>query len=322
MALHISNARARRGTPRPGTSGTHRSPYQIVTDQIIEALSNGVVPWRKPWHETAPPCNAVSGRPYHGINFFLLGLARYLDHRWLTYQQAKELGGHVRAGEKATLVVFWKKWEVENADASTGNLKRERIPLLRNYFVFNVQQCEDLMVPQLAVLTKPENERIALAEQLVQGLPDPPRLHLGCNQACYYPLVDVIQIPEIRAFISADAYYATLFHELGHATGHQTRLNRRGVMEQPRFGSADYSHEELVAELTSSYCCAALGLDNSLIDNAASYIDSWLSKLKSDPKAIVIAAGQARRAADYLRGERHHLSADDEQRESRQEAMV
>jgi antirestriction protein ArdC len=280
----------------------------------LEALKAGVVPWRQPWHETAPPCNAVTGRPYHGINFFLLSLARYLDHRWLTYQQARELGGHVRTGEKATLVVFWKKWEVDSPDSSTGELKKERIPLLRHYHVFNVQQCEDLSLPQLEILTKPQNERIALAEQLVRQTPDPPRLHPGCKQACYYPLVDVVQMPDIQSFVTADAYYATLFHELGHATGHQSRLNRAGVMDAPRFGSADYSREELVAELTSSYCCATLGLDNSLIDNAASYIDGWLTRLKTDPKAIVVAAGQAQRAAEYLQGAGLETGSNDEPR--------
>jgi antirestriction protein ArdC len=302
VALHLSNTRANTRARTRRSSNAQQSPYQLVTDQILEALKAGVVPWRKPWHETAPPCNAVTGRPYHGINFFLLSLSRFQDHRWLTYRQARESGGHVRTGEKATLVVFWKKWEVDSPDAATGELKKQGIPLLRHFSVFNVQQCDELALPPLEILANPHNERIAAAEQLLQGLPDPPRLHTGCKQACYYPLVDVVQIPSIESFLNADAYYATLFHELGHATGHERRLNRKGVMDTPSFGTCDYSREELVAELTSSYCCAALGLDNSLIENAASYIEYWWARLKSDPKAIVIAAGYAQRAADHIRG--------------------
>jgi len=109
-------------------------------------------------------------------------------------------------------------------------------------------------------------------------------------------------VPPLRAFEAADHYYATLFHELGHATGHVTRLGRPGVSEAVKFGSGIYSHEELVAELTSAFCCATLGLDNTLIEDSASYIDGWLKVLRADPKAVVIAATQAQRACDYIKG--------------------
>src|SRR5262249_51688692 len=158
--------------------------------------------------------------------FFLLSLSHYLDHRWLTYLQARELGGHVKPGERATLVVFWKRWEVETPDPASGEMRQERVPLLRHYQVFNAAQCEGLNLPELTLRTRPENERIAAAEALVAGVPNLPRLHEGCKQACYYPLVDVVQMPALAAFLSPEDYYCTLFHELGHATGHESRLSR------------------------------------------------------------------------------------------------
>jgi antirestriction protein ArdC len=110
----------------------------------------------------------------------------------------------------------------------------------------------------------------------------------------------LVRIPKIQDFESAEAYYATLFHELGHSTGHLNRLNRPGVTGAIHFGSCDYSREELVAELTSAFCCAEVGIDNSIFDNAASYIHGWLEALQGDPKVVVAAAGQAQRATDYI----------------------
>jgi len=274
-----------------------------VTARIIKALEEGVVPWRKPWQvNSALPCNAVSHRPYHGINLFLLSLSRYSDHRWLTYRQAEELGGHVRSGEQSSIAVFWKQWEPndDNTD-QTVEPSRRRIPLLRYYHLFNFSQCEDLKLPELEVVSRPRHKRIAEAEAFVQSVPNPPPIREDSKLACYSPVFDVVAVPPLDAFETPDAYYAALFHELGHATGHPTRLNRPGI-DTPRFGSADYSREELVAELTSGFCCATIGLDNSLIDNAASYIQGWLSALKADAKAIIAASAQAQRAADYLRG--------------------
>jgi len=300
MSAHLSS---RRSSPKSTyRSSPSRVIYDRVTSQILEALEAGTVPWRRPWPENGLPCNAISGRLYHGVNFFLLGMSRYQDHRWLTYMQAGQLGGHVKPGEKATLVVFWKRWEVETPDPATGQTRKERVPLLRHYSVFNAAQCEGLPLQELTLRTRPQNERIEAAEALVRAMPSPPQYHEGCKQACYYPLIDVVQMPALASFVSPDDYYATLFHELGHATGHESRLSRPGVIGTPKFGSADYSREELVAELTSAYCCAGLGLDNSLLANSASYIDGWIHTLRSDPKAMITAASQAQRAADYLRG--------------------
>lgn len=276
--------------------------YQVVTKTIIEALEKGVVPWKKPWHATASiPVNTVTRRPYRGVNLFLLSLYPFEDNRWLTYRQAIELGGRVRAGERGSTIVFWKCWKpgVPESEQEPGVTKE--IPLLRYYTVFNAEQCESLRIPGLP---KPpllsQHQRIERAELILGSMPNPPKIVEGGCSAWYRPSEDKVQIPKLETFRTADSYYATLFHELGHASGHPIRLNRKGVTGQIQFGSGEYSKEELVAELTSAFCCATASLDNTLIDDAASYIAGWIRVLRNDMKAIVIAAAQAQRAADYI----------------------
>ncbi len=277
--------------------------YESVTTTILEALDRGVVPWRKPWDASASlPVNAVSNRAYRGVNVFLLSVIPYTDHRWLTFKQVQEKLGNVRPGERSTMVVFWKRWEPAKEEDQEEATK-PHAPLLRYFNVFNVEQCEGLGLPELYIPERlADHQRIALAEQLVGSMREPPTIREGGQTAWYRPSVDTVQIPPLKAFQSADAYYATLFHELGHATGHEKRLNRSGVTGDIQFGSGEYSKEELVAELTSAFCCATVSLDNSLLADSASYIQGWLSVLKADQKAVVIAAAQAQRAADYIKG--------------------
>lgn len=279
--------------------------YDLVTARVLEALSKGVVPWRKPWHTKPQPANAATGKSYRGVNLLLLGLADHGDHRWLTIKQANELGGTVRRGETASLVVFWKRWEPSTQDEEESTRKRS-IPVLRYYHVFNVEQCESVRLEPLPEREQPsEEQRIAAAECLVRSMPDPPTIEEKGEAAWYSPLDDRVRVPPFSVFRAVEHFYGTLFHELGHATGHQKRLARKGVMDRILFGSEEYSREELVAELTSAFCCSAVGLDNSLTDNSASYVCSWLKALEDDPKAVVLAASQAQRAADYIRGMNH-----------------
>lgn len=282
--------------------GSPSATYQLVTDRILEALNRGVVPWRKPWKGREQlPCNALTKRPYHGINLLLLGLSPFVDHRWLTLRQANQAGGQIKRGEKSTLVVFWKQFEVESEQEGTGCRKRW-IPLLRYFLLFNVEQCVGLSVTPLEPSARPTDVRMAAAEQIVQSMPLPPRIVEGGAVASYQPGPDLVRMPRLSDFESSESYYATLFHELTHATGHASRLNRAGVTGTIEFGSCDYSREELIAELGSAFLCAESGIDNSTIGNAASYIDGWLGALSHDPKAVVIAAGQAQKAADLVTG--------------------
>ncbi len=280
--------------------------YEAVTSTILASLRRGVVPWKKPWHTAASlPMNIATRKPYRGVNVFLLALAPYTDHRWLSFKQAEELGGRVRRGERATMVIFWKQWEKpEDEDDKEG--KRTVIPVLRYYCVWNVEQCEGLPVSKVEPLPpRPEHERSRQAEALIQSMIDPPRIEEKGDSAWYHPGRDLVRVPPLSSFHSADQYYGTLFHELAHAVGHPKRLNRPGVADRQQFDAGEYSREELVAELTSAFCCATVGLDNSLTEDAASYIGGWLQVLGNDPKAVVVAAAQAQRSADWIKGIRY-----------------
>jgi antirestriction protein ArdC len=277
--------------------------YSSVTQTILDALERGVVPWRKPWRSfNSLPVNAISNRPYRGVNAFLLGITPYTDHRWLTFKQVTEQGGNVRKGEKASLAVFWKLWEPNDSNSNEDETKRQkRVPILRHYSLFNAEQCENLSLPELYQPQEAKrHQRIQRAEQIIAEMPNPPTIAEGGGSAWYRPSTDHVQVPKFESFSSPDSYYAVLMHELGHATGHQDRLNRKGVTGTIQFGSGDYSQEELVAELTSAFLCAKAGLDNSLLADSASYIDGWLDVLNNDRKAVVYAAAQAQKAADYI----------------------
>lgn len=277
--------------------------YEAVSARICEHLERGTAPWRKPWNDARLPANAVSGRAYRGANAFLLGLGMFRDHRWLTFKQALDLGGHVRKGEKSMVAVLWKKVRVPGRPVDEEEPEISEIPFLRFYHLFNVEQCEGLRLP---VLPDPDARspvlRLERAEEIVRGMASPPAIVQGGGTASYTPSEDLVRIPRVGQFRSTDAFYATLFHELGHATGHPSRLNRPGITGTVRFGSESYGREELVAELASAFCCAHSGLDNSLEEQSAAYCAGWLKSVRGDPKAFVVASGQAQRAADLILG--------------------
>ena len=266
--------------------------YKIVTDRILDALDRGTVPWRKPWSTVGVPRAATTNRPYDGINTILLGMASYTDQRWLTYKQASQLGGHVRKGEKSSLVIFWRQIQVDTDDEST-----KTIPLLRYYSVFNVSQCDGLTLEPVETNHIEPNEA---ATAIVDTMPNPPIIsHDGANRAFYVPSTDSVPIPAINSLHSAGEYHSTLFHELSHGTGHATRLNRESLETPAPFGSEVYSKEELVVEFGAAFLCGHAGIDNTL-DNSASYIAGWSKALKADNRLVVTAASQGQKAADYI----------------------
>lgn len=269
--------------------------YQIVTDQILAALESGTVPWRKPWSPAGLPVNAVSKKPYRGINPILLGLKDYADPRWVSFNQAMELGGNVK-GQKSTLIVFWKIFD----KPETPEDKARQIPLLRYYRVFNVEQCDGINLPPLAMPTAPFDP-IAEAEKIIAAMPNPPTInHKGQDRAFYSPRLDSISLPNRGSFDDAGEFYCTYFHELTHSTGHASRLNRHVEEGQAQhFGDASYSKEELVAEFGAAYLCGEAGITTTM-DNSAAYINSWQRAIKNDKKLVVAAAGKGSRAADYI----------------------
>ena len=279
-----------------------------IVSAVIEHLERGVMPWRKSWKDRKPvagegvPHNAISGRPYNGINFLQLSMVgiRYTSQSWLTFNQAREAGGSVRKGEKGTAIVFWKPMDKTKREED-GTLKHEKFLMLKTFTVFNVEQCDGLKLPKRRAVVEPvapvdPNDAMGPARCLVGAL-------VGCsvsyggNQAFYSPGADAIRLPEPGQFSSMDHFRATLAHEASHATGAKHRLDRNLT---GRFGSDSYAAEELVAELSAAMVGARLGLDTSLLEHHSSYLAGWLKVLKDDRKALLTAASLAQKACDYL----------------------
>ncbi len=273
----------------------YSSVYEIITSRIVEELENGQMPWRKPWR-TLPPANLVSKKPYRGINVFLLALQGYGSQYWLTFNQAKQLGGNVRKGEHGTKIVFWK-FDTFETETAGGETEERKSAFLRYYTVFNLEQTEGLK----ALLALPPASPIESAEEIVKGMPNPPTFEQDFR-AAYIPSRDTVTMPSRTAFDSQAEYYSTLFHELTHSTGHAKRLGREGIEKLQPFGSEDYSKEELIAEMGSAMLCGIAGIEQATISNSAAYLQSWIRRLKADSRLVVSAASAAQKAADYIRG--------------------
>jgi len=284
--------------------------YQAVTDRIIELLEQGTVPWKHPIKSSQGtglmPTNLHSQREYRGINVFLLAVTAwaegYESPYWLTFKQAREKDGHVRKGEKGTLVIFWKQYNTN--DKQTG--EPVKIPVLRHYTVFNSEQCEGVDVntgdregdtSEVGVF-----EPIEACAGIVEGYAGGPGIKHRGSRACYKPMSDTVCIAEPEKFDTPESYYSTLFHELVHSTGHRSRLDR-GLDREPKpFGSVDYSKEELIAEMGAAFLAAAAGIGVQTIAQSAAYIDGWRKKLGSDKKLVLQAAGAGQRAVDLITG--------------------
>jgi len=272
-----------------------------VSARIIAELQKGAAPWVKPWSASPganTPCNAVSNRPYSGCNVVLLWMAHaagYCTPRFLTFKQALELGGHVRKGERGTKVYFVKQLEIqEGTDEAPARL----VPMMREYTVFNVDQCDGL--PDSVTTGKPirvrnPDTRDDLADQFLHSTGAD--IREGHGEAYYVPSRDFISMPSFGTFKAADHFYNVTFHELTHWTGHKSRLDRD---LKNRFGSRNYAAEELIAELGAAFLCAEFGFDGDVRN--AGYIASWIELLKADKRAFFTACSKASKAADYLRG--------------------
>lgn len=289
--------------------------YAEITTQIVTMLEAGVVPWRSPilgQSKAGWPKNLESGREYRGVNVFLLAFTAwakgYESGNWLTFNQARAKGGSVKKGEKSSMVVFWKQYETQ--DKQTG--EPVKLPVLRYFNVFNVEQCEGIKVAD-AVPT-PELQPtpftpIEAAESIAREYQGGPSVQHTGGRAYYMPTSDAVRIPEPSRFESPELYYATLFHELSHSTGHSSRLDRGIDTSLAPFGSPDYGREELVAEMAAAFLCGHAGIAPVTVENNAAYIGGWIKSLKGDKRLAVVAAGAAQRAADWIRGERPQVAA-------------
>lgn len=275
---------------------------EIITDRIICSLEQGVIPWQKPWSGGGSwPRNLVTKKQYRGINVLLLACQGFGSPDWLTYNQTAARGGQVKKGEKSTPIVFWQVKDRDHSEAGDREDKREKMFVLRYYNVFNVEQTT-LEVPREE--PKAKIEPIAACIAVLEDWQQKPELRLDNrfeNRAAYSPTLDAIQMPVIERFHSAEQYYATLFHELVHSTGHPSRLNRPGVANFDRYGSEQYSKEELVAECGAAFLCGHTGIANESVErNATAYLQNWIAALKGDSHLIVSAAAQAQRAVDMI----------------------
>ena len=306
MALLLYPGPVIRGFFLPGDI-MRSTTYHTVTETILQVLRAGTPPWVKPWSTVAEihPCNALSRRPYKGINFLLLSLITdlkgYATPRFLTYLQAQQAGGYVRKGETATPVVYFTVNRPTPAILVEQERQEQEKPVFyRRFFsVFNIDQVEGLpeALRQPIQRSEPEWQACARAESILKSSGAIIR-HAPGNQAFYSPCQDWIVLPERAQFPTAEDYYGTALHELVHWTGHDSRLHRQ---LGKRFEQSAYAMEELVAELGSAFLSAHCRLDGML--HHASYLQTWLRLLEEDSQAIFIAAGKAQSASDYLLGQ-------------------
>lgn len=277
--------------------------YQIITDRMIERIqTEQKLPWKIPWRmsSSGQPRNLITKKPYRGINVWILSNPLYSSPYWLTYKQAKQLKGTVRKGEKGTPVVYWHWFEKKNAKDSD---KSERIPMLRYYTVFNVEQCDDINYPKPEAAPANELGSLDDAEQIINNMPKKPQITFAEARAYYSPSLDKVNMPKKETFDSLPEFYSVFFHELVHATGHESRCARmKSLNDWNRFGSDPYAKEELVAEMGAAFLCGVVGISPDVEDNNLAYLQSWIAQLKNDKKLLVQAAGQAQKAVDFILG--------------------
>ena len=287
-------------------SGPRTNLYDDITDKIIAELEDGRLPWVQPWGTAAAqaplamPRNAATSRQYSGINVLILWGAviqqGYPTQHWLTFRQALSLGGNVRKGERGTTVVYADRFtpEDEKRRARETGEDANSIPFLKRFTVFNAAQCEGLP-DDIAVEAPPPPP--GLIEPRVEALIAATGIdfRIGGNRAFYVPSQDYMQVPPPQAYFEPINWHRTALHEMGHATGHASRLGRDF---SGAFGTRKYAFEELIVEISSAFCCASLGIVPTV--RHADYIGSWLEVMREDSRAIVRAASQASKAADWL----------------------
>ena len=285
-----------------------KTAYEVVAQSIISQLEKDVAPWRKEWLSRGyKPTSMSSKKQYKGMNFMLLAFQAmdkgYESPWWGTFKQISERGGVVTKGEKGTPVVLWKQLDTENADGET-----KKAVVMRYFTVFNSEQAtwEEAEAPAYEKhIPRDDAEIIEDAQRILDDYfsrEKAPKLAFGGDRAYYSPSRDAIQLPHHGDFVSDSSFYATAFHEMGHSTGHKSRLNRDGIVENHYFGSELYSEEELVAEFTSAFLCSETGVLPETLDNSTAYIKSWLKVLKNDPKMLVKAVGRAQKATNLILG--------------------
>ena len=291
--------------------------YENITNKIIKILESGQTPWKKTWKASDMPMNLTTKIHYRGVNIWMLLSSPYATTPyWLTWNQVMKLKGRVKDGEAKNyeVVVFWKQLKYKKT-TKDGEEKEDSFPMLRYSRVYNLGQCEfdaETLKKLVPKVTVSDFNPIEACEKIVDGYEGCPPVEFGGDRAYYAPLFDRIQMPLKESFESPEFYYSTLFHEMAHSTGSEKRLKRFKATDTNIFGSETYSKEELVAEMTASFLCAEAEIDNSVIENSASYIAGWLKAIKNSDRTFVLsAASKAQYAADYILG-RKKVTVDEE----------
>ena len=295
----------------PDSQFAKRDLYKEVTEKIIGMIELGVAPWRRTWSTYGLARNYATGHIYTGINLLLMNNTSHLIPYFMTYAQVKERGGNIRKGAKAEMVIYFNVYykdandqTLEKEAALTRKHNGEEIQILkfiRYYNVFNIADIEGIEFEIREVILNP-NEKIAACERIVTNMPNPPEIKVqSSNRAFYSPIFDFIVVPVIEQFESAEAYYAALFHELIHSTGHIKRLGREEVVNLTGFGSVPYCREELVAEMGASFLCSMAQIDyDSITQNSAAYLSGWLTKLREDSRFIFKVAAEAQKGVECI----------------------
>lgn len=278
--------------------------YQELTDKVIQAIESGnFSEWLAKFASAGLPRNPISKKPYQGGNvlnlMFQKEIKKYTSNCWMTFKQIKDAGGSVKQGEKSTTVWFWQiNTKTSKEDGKDGKDVKKTIPLLKLYYVFNLDQTEglDKIYKKNAVLLHSTLERITQVEDFISNIAHKVETHFGTP--CYVPSKDLIKLPPPESLLEAniEEYYATYFHELAHWTGHSSRLTRK---QSGRFGSDDYAYEELIAELSSLFLCAEFGFTSKL--QHTDYLAGWLKILKNDTSFIVFASQSAEQSIKFLK---------------------
>jgi antirestriction protein ArdC len=277
--------------------------YKEITNLLLTLIEHGKAPWQCPY--LSGMMSMQSQKPYQGVNALVLSataaIEGYQSRWWITFKRAKELGGYVKKGEKGTAVFKWVWRTIENEkETKTGEIEIEAKifgMLLYAGTVFNLDQCQNIDPPEETIR---QNDPLKQCEEIYQNMSNKPSLRHAPEVPCYLPSKDMISIAPLQNFQSSETYYSTFFHELTHSTGHISRLARKETILFNRFGSHDYSVEELVAEFGSAFLCTHCGIEKPVIENSAAYLRGWAKRLQKDKKFVVMVAQRAQRAVEFI----------------------
>lgn len=269
-----------------------RDVYDIVTDHIITFMDSGIIPWRVPWSIKGIPTNVVTNKPYRGINIPLLAMYSYDTNYFITESQLVNIGGSPKNDERPMLVTHWE-WVDGKEDA-------KKLPLLKYHKIYNISQCNGIEQP--AAYGEKKKKPIDVCKAIIKGMQNAPTVEYNKQSAFYEALTDVIHMPSGNEYRNGELYYYDFFRMLIHATGHESRLKRKEIIEMEPLTRDPFSREELIAEIGAFFLCYQAGIIQIPLLNSLPSIHGWATKFRDDSRLLVFAATQAQKAVDYILG--------------------